>query len=108
MERIRLTKDEKAVLRMLQNTDACPSTYPQGKFAGAVRSLQRKGLANGHWTEEKGLVCSTLTDEGTEYLATYPRLTNPADWGKVGAAAACISVLLSVLALLVACSVILM
>ena len=46
MERIRLTKDEKAVLRMLQNTDACPSTYPQGKFAGAVRSLQRKGLAN--------------------------------------------------------------
>lgn len=46
MERIRLTKDEKAVLRMLQNTDACPSTYPRGKFAGAVRSLQRKGLAN--------------------------------------------------------------
>lgn len=107
MERIRLTKDEKTVLRMLQNADACPVAYPRCKFDGAVRSLQRKGLARGHWSEEKGLLCSTLTDEGAEYLATYPLLANPVDWGKVAAVAACISVLLSVLALLVACSAVL-
>ena len=106
MERVRLTKEEKAVLRMLQNTDVCPTTYPKSKFNGVVRSLQRKGLVRGFWSEEEGLICSVLTDEVAEYLATYPRLTNPINWGKVGAVAACISVLLSVLAMLVACSVI--
>lgn len=101
MERVRLTKEEKKVLRMLQNTDVCPTTYPKSKFNGAVRSLQRKGLARGYWSEEVGLACSVLTDEGKIYLATNPRLTNPMNWDKVTLIAACISVFAS--ALFVAC-----
>lgn len=95
MERVRLTKEEKAVLRMLQNTDTCPTTYPRSKFNGAVRSLQRKGLARGFNSEEVGLAYSVLTDEGKLYLATNPRLTNPINWNLVTVIAACISVLAS-------------
>lgn len=97
MERVRLTKEEKKVLRMLQNTDVCPTTYPKSKFNGAVRSLQRKGLARGFRSEEVGLACSVLTDEGKLYLATNPRLTNPINWNKVTFIAACISLFASVL-----------
>ena len=97
MERVRLTKEEKKVLRMLQNTDVCPTTYPKSKFNGAVRSLQRTGLARGFRSEEVGLVCSVLTDEGKLYLATNPRLTNPINWNKVTFIAACISLFASVL-----------
>lgn len=99
MERVRLTKEEKAVLRMLQNTDVCPTTYPKSKFNGAVRSLQCKGLARGFRSEEVGLACSVLTDEGKLYLATNPRLTNPINWNLEAVIAACIFVL--VFALLV-------
>lgn len=97
MERVRLTKEEKKVLRMLQNTDVCPTTYPKSKFNGAVRSLQRTGLARGFRSEEVGLVCSVLTDECKLYLATNPRLTNPINWNKVTFIAACISLFASVL-----------
>ena len=76
-------------------------------FAPAVRSLERKGLVCGYWSEEAGLADAVLTESGEAYLFLNPRLRNPVDWNKVAAVAACISALATVLGLLVACSLVL-
>ncbi len=44
-----------------------------------------------------------LTQYGRQYLAENPRLCNPTDWAKWAAVAAAASVLISIIALLVAC-----
>lgn len=80
MERIKLSKEEKVVLRLLQNTDVCLEAYPVHTFCAAVRSLQRKRLARGFWSEEAGLVAAILTEEGVIYLSVNPSLRNPVDW----------------------------
>ena len=50
MKRIRLSSEEKTVLRMLANGCGCPDSYPQHVFVSAVGSLERKGMAQGVWT----------------------------------------------------------
>lgn len=107
MERVRLTKDEKCVLRWLQRNDGGKlKQIEKLAFAPAVRSLEQKGLVRGFWSEEDGLVDAALTESGETYIFFYPRLRNPINWNKVTAIAACISALAAVLGLLVACSVI--
>ena len=44
MERIRLTRDEKAVLRMIQGKRVCPDCYDRSLFNRCADSLERKGL----------------------------------------------------------------
>lgn len=104
MERIRLNKQEKQVLRLLAISGRRPDTFPAACYNAAVRSLHRKGLVFGVWSEEKGLVSAILTGEGEEYLAVNPRLTNPIRWNIVAVVISGVSVLVAICALLVACS----
>ena len=107
MERVRLTKDEKRVLRRLQrHAGSSMKRIERLAFAPAVRSLEQKGLVCGYWSEEAGLADAVLTESGEAYLFLNPHLRNPVDWNKVAAIAACISALAAVIALLVACSVV--
>lgn len=107
MERVRLTKEEKRVLRWLQrNNGGKLKQIEKLAFAPAVRSLEQKGLVRGFWSEEVGLVDAALTESGETYIFFNPRLQNPINWNKVTAIAACISAFAAVLGLLVACSVI--
>ncbi len=55
MERVRLTKEERRVLRWLQRNDGSKQIEKLA-FAPAVRSLELKGLVRGFWSEEVGLV----------------------------------------------------
>lgn len=80
MKRIRLSSEEKTVLRMLANGCGCPDIYPRHVFESAVGSLEWKGLAQGAWTEGYDLDDARITRQGKVYLAHNPTLRNPVDW----------------------------
>ncbi len=102
MERIRLTKSEKAVLRMIANgVVECPAEYPLHLFNGAVRMLQQKQLIHVAFAEGGSIVDVRLTDYGKQYVAEYPHLANPINWNTL---IAIIGVLVSIIALCVACN----
>ena len=62
MERIRLGKDEKKVLRMVAvGRGVCPSEYPSHAFNASVRSLEQKGLVKGAY--EEGGQCRRCKDD---------------------------------------------
>lgn len=106
MERIRLTKDEKTVLRLLFNGCGCPDTYPRHKFVSCVDSLERLGLAKGAWTEGHNLENACITPYGKAYMAFNPNLCNPIDWKWVIATSVAVaSAVFAAAALFVACSV---
>ena len=77
MERIRLTKREKAVMRILskQGYEAL-SEFD----ASAVRSLSELGFVKAAFTEGGGVEDAKLSTMGKEYLREFPRLRNPVDW----------------------------
>lgn len=105
MERIRLTRNEKKVLRLLDRGLGCPADFPQHIFTAGVRSLEMKGLARCLWSEAGSLVDSKVTKEGREYVAMNPSLRNPFDWKfALTTAIAMIAAAASVLALFIACS----
>lgn len=84
MERIRLTKREKRVLRTLsqQGFDA------MSKFdIAAVRSLDNQGLVRGAYVEGGGVEDARLTNYGKAYIADNPKLRNPVNWKDITAIA---------------------
>ena len=77
MERIKLTKREKNVLRMLRdgNSEAL-SEFD----ASSVENLARLGLVRRTGVEGGGFDDARLTNMGKEYFNDNPRLANPIDW----------------------------
>lgn len=77
MERIKLTKREKAVMRILSKK----GYEALSEFdASAVRSLSELGFVKAAFTEGGGVEDAKLTTKGKEYLRDYPSLRNPVDW----------------------------
>ena len=101
MERIKLTKREKRVLRTLsrQGFDAL-SEFD----AAAIRSLDNHGLVQGAYIEGGGVEGARLTTYGKEYLADNPRLRNPVNWGKVAAIAAIVSIVVTITLFVIGCT----
>lgn len=104
MEKIKLSKDEKKVLRLLNGGCGCPDAYPWHVFAACVDSLERKGLAKGAWASGHVLVDARLTSNGEAYLALNPGLRNPVDWQMVAVAVSVVGLAVSIVAMFVACS----
>lgn len=77
MERIKLSKREKQVLRIL-----CQQGYDGlSEFDdAAVRSLDHQGLVRGAYVEGGGVEDARLTNYGKEYIADNPKLRNPVNW----------------------------
>ncbi len=80
MERIRLTRDEKAVLRLLMRREIGGEGCNSGEYISAVDSLQTKGLVHASWGEGHELVDARISQKGKIYLTDNPRLRNPVDW----------------------------
>ena len=102
MERIRLTKREKRVLRTLsqQGFDAL-SEFD----AAAIRSLDNQGLVRGAYIEGCGVEDARLTNYGKEYIADNPRLRNPIDWKWIiSTFLAAVAAAAGIFALIIACS----
>ena len=102
MERIKLTKREKRVLRTIsqQGFDAL-----SGFDAIAIRSLEDNGLVKGAYLEGGGVDDAKLTNYGKEYIADNPRLRNPVDWKWIiPTVLAAVAATAGILALIIACS----
>lgn len=80
MERIKLTKTEKQVLRELhRGNDSIPCGVDNFSYFGAVMSLSQKGLVKAE-TDFENVVDAKLTAKGYAYMTLNPRLLNPMDW----------------------------
>ncbi len=92
MERIRLTRDEKTVLRYISGgATKCPCDYPEDKFYNAALVLGLKYQFI--WVEfnpDETLKEVRLSLPGKSYLARNPHLRNPIDWTAVVALAAAV------------------
>ena len=104
MERIRLNKSEKEVLRLLNNGCGCPETYSRNVFVSCVDKLEMKGLAKGAWSEGHKLEDARITLKGKAYISENPNLRNPVDWAMIATLIAAFSALVSLIALFIACS----
>lgn len=105
MERIHLTRNEKAVLRLIAMGKDKPTDYAVNKYTCAVRSLESKALVKAVWVEEKdNPLLVHITENGSAYIVENPNLRNPINWVAVGAVSSAIAVAIAVLALVVACN----
>lgn len=104
MQRIRLTRNEKRVLRLLSADLWCPDTMPYHKFAEGCIGLECKGLAKCAWASVHKLVDAIITTEGKVYIAENPSLRNPVDWKlAITTAITTGTLIVSIAALLTAC-----
>ncbi len=107
MERIKLTKREKDVLRTLQTKGSDGLSMFDKP---AVRTLAEKGLVDAMFEEGGGVVDSKLSDMGIEYLRDYPDLKDPVNWTKIGVWVSAIigfcGLIATIIGILVACSLI--
>lgn len=88
MERIKLTKREKRVLRLLLagNPEAL-SDFD----APSLATLQSKGLVQSALTKEHCVDDARLTTMGKEYISDNPHLLNPINWTLIFSAIAAIA-----------------
>lgn len=102
MEKIRLSKNEKKVFRMVMNgIKECPSHFPMHKFIPSLRTLEGKGLVKVTWVSGDIPWSFAPTNKGRSYISENPNLTNPINWEVVGII---ISAIISIIALFVSCT----
>lgn len=105
MERIRLTRNEKVVLRLTAMGKGRPADYAVTKYNAAVRLLEGKALVKAVWAEEsENPLLVRITENGTAYLTENPALHNPINWVAIGAIAGLLGFGMAIVALFVACN----
>ena len=104
MERIRLSEDEKKVLRLVNDGKRRPRGYPPSRYIKAISTLEEKGLVSAAWTETEDEPFSVgMTAKGDDYMSSNPSLRNPVNWTAVGAVSGLLALVVSLVALFVAC-----
>ena len=104
MERIKLNKNEKRVLRELKRgRDGIPNGMNNYSFTDAVVTLTEKKLIQSKVDYEE-VVAAKLTAKGYSYLSSNPSLLNPINWTAVAALGAWIAAIVGIIALFLACS----
>ena len=97
MERIKLTKREKKVIRALQ-TDTFDSLSPEDKHA--VFSLQAEGLVIASWYEGGEVASAHLSLKGVHYMKENPKLRNPVNWIKLALVVALLNFVITIIFLI--------
>lgn len=107
MERIKLTRNEKRVLRLIADGHTtCPAYIPTDVYASAVYSLEQYGFVRVARVEGGSMEDVRLTERGRGRIAADPGLCTPTDWRWViTTAIAAIGAIAAVAALLVACGI---
>ncbi|MCM1293211.1 MAG: hypothetical protein NC111_04955 [Bacteroides sp.] len=105
MERMKLTVTEKRCLKLLSKhgIDAL-DTMAKSQVCRALRTLEDKSLINVAWIEGDDFEDACITSNGKAYLIENPKLRNPTDWNKIGAIAAIVAALVSIVVLFIACT----
>lgn len=106
MERLKLSKTEKRIIRLLNAGFVdIPTDIPYDKYATAANSLKNKGLVRCTILTNGAIWDISLTKSGKFYLHENPQLYNPVDWNKIGAIGGFIAALAAIASLLVGCSI---
>lgn len=104
MERIKLSKAEKQVLRELhRGNNNIPNGIDNYTFVDAVLSLTDKRLIKSAVNGDKVMDCK-LTAKGYAYIRSNPHLHNPVNWSAIAAIASIATAIATTLALFVACN----
>ena len=74
MERVKLSKNEKKVMRCIASEGRCADSFPAEVYSRSVRSLERKGLVKGGYIEGGEAGSARLTPDGRVFLAENPNL----------------------------------
>ena len=78
VERIRLTKTQRRVIRLLSRYDSSAlDTLPRSDVRRALRSLDDMGLTKTAWIEGGDFEVVRLTISGRDYMIENPKLRNP-------------------------------
>lgn len=108
MERIKLTRNEKKVLRLIADGQtACPAYIPTNEYSAAVWGLEQQGLVHAAREEGGGIIDVRLTEKGRSRIAADPRLCTPTDWKWViTTVIAATGAIAAIVALFVSCGII--
>lgn len=105
MERIKLSKNAKAVFRLIKDKQySCPDYMMQPYFNDGAIELQTQGFVICHEEENGDVEIARFSDKGRIYYKNNPRLLNPINWAKISAIAAIVSALLVAVGFLIACT----
>ena len=105
MERIHLTKKEKAVLRHVkEHGEKQPRNITPTIYSYCLSTLQEKGMVVFRANYEE-VIYAGLTVKGKAYLEQNPKLKNPINWNIVTAIATVATATATILALFVCCSI---
>ncbi len=84
MQRVKLSKNEKSVLRLLSNgANSCPPSFPKDKFNDGAEDLEARRFAKCGRIEGGDVEHIRITQRGRQYISDYPTLRNPLNWGLI-------------------------
>lgn len=107
MDRIRLSKEEKKILRELNRGNASvPDGMNNYTFFDAVVSLRDKRLVKAIAEYETDVHGLKLTAKGYAYLRDNKLLLNPVNWTMIAAIGATVAAVAAVLGLFISCTLI--
>lgn len=105
MYRIRLSRQEKKILRELKRgRSSVPDGMDNYTFFDAVVSLRDKRLVKAVTEYETNVHQLCLTAKGYAYLRDNPRLFNPINWTMIAAIGAIVAAIAGVAGLFISCS----
>lgn len=104
LARIKLSKEEKEILRRLYRGDKCREGYQSYEFVAFVDDLESKGLVKGFFTEGHLLEGLALKGQGIAYIRANPSLRNPVNWTLVCSVGTLTLTAISTVASIIACS----
>lgn len=106
MERIKLTRNEKKVLRhLVADIAGYPSKMDARQYADACQGLMDKELARAMFATGHEVCSAEATNKGVVYLENNPHLFNPVNWAMVGAFAGIVSVAVTIILFCIGCSI---
>lgn len=104
MQKIKLTKAEKAIIRELNKKPIRKGDeYKPIEYIEALDSLEEKGLVTASVLSESKVLEAQLTKKGRIYIKSNPKLTNPIPWSSIFGCASIIAAAAGVAALFVGC-----
>lgn len=107
MERIKLTRGEKKILRELnRGSTSVPDRMSNYAFFDAVVSLKDKRLVMAITEYETNVHGLKLTARGYAYLRDNKLLLNPVNWTMIAAIGAIVAAIAAVLGLFISCTLI--
>lgn len=101
MEKIYLTKQEKAILR--QEMSGEPHNLKDYEVYDAIKKLEEKRFVDAAYVEGEEVEDYRLLAKAKTYIQNNPKLKNPVNWAKVSAIISIIVAIMTLISILINC-----